>query len=75
MKAKNVSTVAGIGIQGSDYTGGKNGKDQAISSPWDVEIYHHEREDASVPVVIIAMAGTHQIWALFLEDTVWWKNK
>jgi hypothetical protein len=23
----------------------------------------------------IAMAGTHQIWGLFLEDTIWWKYK
>lgn len=28
-----------------------------------------------MPVLLIAIAGTHQIWALFLEDTIWWKEK
>ena len=28
-----------------------------------------------VDVVYIAMAGTHQIWAYFLRDVTWWKNK
>ena len=26
-------------------------------------------------VVYIAMAGTHQIWAYFLKDVTWWKNR
>lgn len=26
-------------------------------------------------VLLIAMSGTHQIWAYFLEDTTWWKGK
>lgn len=33
-----VSTVAGIGIQGSDKEGGAQGEEQPISSPWDVVI-------------------------------------
>nr|XP_033322371.1 NHL repeat-containing protein 2 isoform X1 [Megalopta genalis] len=72
---KIVSTVAGTGFQGHDYVGGKTGRDQALSSPWDVSIYRHEYADKSVPVLLIAMAGTHQIWALFLEDSIWWKNR
>lgn len=71
-----VTTIAGTGVQGHDYVGGKNGTDQALSSPWDVAIYKHEHgESRMVPVLLIAIAGTHQIWALFLEDTTWWKNR
>ncbi|XP_014203880.1 NHL repeat-containing protein 2 [Copidosoma floridanum] len=75
LKEKVVTTVAGTGVQGRDYTGGKMGKEQELSSPWDVAIYHHEQDGKTVPVLLIAIAGTHQIWALFLEDTIWWKKK
>lgn len=70
-----VTTVAGTGTQGHDYTGGEMGKKQGLSSPWDVAIYHHKQDGREVPVLLIAIAGIHQIWALFLEDTTWWKNK
>lgn len=71
---KNVSTIAGTGLQGDDRQGGKCGTNQVLSSPWDVAIYHHEYKDSRVPILLIAIAGTHQIWALFLEDTIWWKE-
>ncbi|XP_015116250.1 NHL repeat-containing protein 2 [Diachasma alloeum] len=72
LKSKSVTTLAGTGSQGHDYQGGKIGKAQAISSPWDVALYDYKENEQ---LLIIAMAGTHQIWALFLQDTVWWKNK
>ncbi|XP_066586124.1 NHL repeat-containing protein 2 isoform X2 [Prorops nasuta] len=74
---KSVETLAGTGVQGHDYTGGKSGINQELSSPWDVAIYHREYDNGekSVPLLLIAMAGTHQIWAYFLNDTVWWKSK
>ncbi|XP_072766908.1 NHL repeat-containing protein 2 [Anoplolepis gracilipes] len=72
---KNVSTIAGTGVQGYDRQGGKHGTNQILSSPWDVAIYHHEYKESIVPILLIAIAGTHQIWALFLEDTIWWKEK
>ncbi|XP_043265998.1 NHL repeat-containing protein 2 isoform X1 [Colletes gigas] len=72
---KTVITVAGTGSQDNDYVGGKLGKDQGLSSPWDVAIYNYENGKSTIPVLLIAVAGTHQIWALFLEDTVWWKNR
>ncbi|KAF7995026.1 hypothetical protein HCN44_004498 [Aphidius gifuensis] len=76
MKKRAVTTLAGNGKQGHDYVGGKNGKEQVLSSPWDVAIYYHEQNDGKkVPIIMIAIAGTHQLWALFLEDTIWWKNK
>ncbi|XP_051522840.1 NHL repeat-containing protein 2 isoform X2 [Myxocyprinus asiaticus] len=58
-----VSTLAGIGVQGTDKEGGAPGSQQPISSPWDVTL-----GNAGGDVLWIAMAGTHQIWALFLED-------
>uniref|UniRef100_A0A3B5LKD8 NHL repeat-containing protein 2 n=1 Tax=Xiphophorus couchianus TaxID=32473 RepID=A0A3B5LKD8_9TELE len=57
-----VSTLAGVGTQGTDKEGGAMGPQQPISSPWDVTLGSADN------VLWIAMAGTHQIWALFLED-------
>ncbi|XP_008561018.1 NHL repeat-containing protein 2 [Microplitis demolitor] len=74
-KEKTVKTLAGIGTQGNDYVGGKTGSEQALSSPWDVAIYHHTQNDKSIPILLIAIAGTHQIWGYFFEDTIWWKNR
>ncbi|KAM8924099.1 NHL repeat-containing protein 2 isoform 2-T2 [Pelodytes ibericus] len=56
-----VSTMAGVGSQGVDKTGGAPGPQQPISSPWDVAF-------GEQLVLWIAMAGTHQVWALMLED-------
>ncbi|KAL2078024.1 hypothetical protein ACEWY4_025709 [Coilia grayii] len=61
-----VTTIAGLGVQGTDKEGGAMGPHQPISSPWDVALgTAGGMEDG---VLWIAMAGTHQIWALFLED-------
>jgi sugar lactone lactonase YvrE len=79
-----VETVAGTGTQGHDRVGGKLWRQQVISSPWDLCLYRTPDMDMTFypdgnppirEVLIVAMAGTHQIWALFLEDTVWWKCK
>ncbi|XP_019868171.1 NHL repeat-containing protein 2 isoform X2 [Aethina tumida] len=72
-----VETIAGNGAQGHDRSGGNLWTKQIISSPWDLCLYTTPATD-NLPeyhVLIIAMAGTHQIWALFLQDTIWWKNK
>lgn len=34
----NVSTLAGVGVQGSDKDGGATGPQQPISSPWDLTL-------------------------------------
>ena len=34
----SVTTIAGTGFQGNDKEGGKLGKKQAISSPWDLAL-------------------------------------
>ncbi|ELU03866.1 hypothetical protein CAPTEDRAFT_52631, partial [Capitella teleta] len=59
--AGTVRTIAGNGKQGTDLAGGKLFCLQEISSPWDVVM-------GSEGVVYIAMAGTHQIWALCLDQ-------
>nr|XP_057917695.1 NHL repeat-containing protein 2 [Doryrhamphus excisus] len=61
-----VSTLAGLGIQGTDKAGGAMGDQQPISSPWDVTLGSAGGVEDNV--LWVAMAGTHQIWALFLAD-------
>ncbi|XP_051925346.1 NHL repeat-containing protein 2 isoform X2 [Hippocampus zosterae] len=61
-----VSTLAGSGVQGADKVGGGAGDQQPISSPWDVAL--GSAGGAEDNVLWVAMAGTHQIWALFLAD-------
>ncbi|GAA6110297.1 NHL repeat-containing protein 2 [Tachysurus ichikawai] len=63
---RKVITLAGIGIQGTDKEGGAMGLQQPISSPWDIVL--GTAGGTKDNVLWIAMAGTHQIWALFLED-------
>nr|XP_022919301.1 NHL repeat-containing protein 2 [Onthophagus taurus] len=78
---KIVETIAGDGQQGDDKIGGKFGKQQRLSSPWDIALFkthdlNNQVENKALKnVLIIAMAGTHQIWAYFLDDIVWWKSK
>ncbi|XP_012670004.2 NHL repeat-containing protein 2 isoform X2 [Clupea harengus] len=66
LSAGKVSTLAGLGTQGTDKEGGAMGPQQPISSPWDVAL--GTAGGVENGVLWIAMAGTHQIWALFLED-------
>nr|XP_003475097.1 NHL repeat-containing protein 2 [Cavia porcellus] len=65
--AEKVSTVAGIGIQGTDKEGGAKGEEQPISSPWDVAFGTSGSEVQRNNILWIAMAGIHQIWALLLD--------
>lgn len=55
-----VETIGGNGEQGFDYSGGKVGKAQQLSSPWDVEVANN--------TLYVAMAGTHQIWSISLPQ-------
>uniref|UniRef100_A0A2K6FBL4 NHL repeat-containing protein 2 n=1 Tax=Propithecus coquereli TaxID=379532 RepID=A0A2K6FBL4_PROCO len=68
LEAEKVSTVAGIGIQGTDKEGGAKGEQQPISSPWDVVFGSSGPEVQRDDILWIAMAGTHQIWALLLDS-------
>ncbi|CAD7700093.1 unnamed protein product [Ostreobium quekettii] len=62
LSGQQVRTLAGNGYQGSDYSGGKKGQSQQLSSPWDVQV------DAKGENVFVAMAGTHQIWRYNVAD-------
>lgn len=85
LTTKTVDTIAGHGKQGCDQTGGLIGTSQEISSPWDVVNYRTRDMDMSfhadgeaIPerdIILIAMAGTHQIWAIFKDESIWWKFK
>ena len=53
-----VTTVAGTGEQGYDRLGSGPGPEVSLSSPWDLALVEQR--------LWIAMAGTHQLWALDL---------
>ncbi|KAH0623735.1 hypothetical protein JD844_006828 [Phrynosoma platyrhinos] len=81
LQIEMVSTVAGVGIQGTDKEGGARGDEQPISSPWDIafgtsgcvlfifiDVVPFKVSGAHEDDVLwIAMAGIHQIWALMLD--------
>lgn len=58
-----VSTIAGTGAQSGDRDGGAPGREQALSSPWDLAL----SPDANT--LYVAMAGTHQLWSIDLADS------
>ncbi|XP_022223078.1 NHL repeat-containing protein 2 [Drosophila obscura] len=78
-----VETLAGTGHQGNERIGGRVGPLQSLSSPWDVAVFRTRDMDMSfhldernVPektILLISMAGTHQIWGYFPEGIIWWK--
>ncbi|KAK3766019.1 hypothetical protein RRG08_002262 [Elysia crispata] len=67
-----VTTLAGTGHQGTDKSGGKSYTTQELSSPWDLVM--SKTLDGGADVLLIAMAGTHQIWVFFLADGQWYKD-
>lgn len=85
LRERTVETIVGTGKQGTDFHGGAIGNVQDISSPWDVVVYKTKNMDMSFHVddseveqknvLLIAMAGTHQIWAHFMDKTIWWRYR
>ncbi|XP_076034408.1 NHL repeat-containing protein 2 isoform X2 [Oratosquilla oratoria] len=77
LETQTVETVVGTGEQACEKDlGGLPGKQQAISSPWDLCFgksldLSDEEEDN---LLVIAMAGSHQIWAYFLRDGKWFRG-
>ena len=69
-----VTTLAGTGRQGNDKEGGAVGVAQELSSPWDL-VMGKAPGDSEDDVIYIAMAGTHQLWVHFLQDTTWSKGR
>ena len=60
LKNREVLTVIGTGEKGKDKEGNKMPEEQKLSSPWDIVAINRD-------TLLIAMAGTHQIWALNLK--------
>ncbi len=56
---ETVETVAGTGAQARRGASGGPARETALNSPWDLELWGG--------VVVIAMAGSHQLWALDME--------
>ncbi len=56
---QTVSTVAGTGVQARWGASGGAARETALNSPWDLELWNG--------MVVIAMAGPHQLWVLDLE--------
>ena len=57
-----VTTWAGTGEMSNDRAGGGRGRRQGINSPWDLAV-HGSR-------LLVAMAGTHQIWRFELGNAL-----
>lgn len=57
-----VYTVIGTGEKGFDKEGNKKPELQKLSSPWDILAINRD-------TLLVAMAGTHQIWALNLKTS------
>lgn len=57
----SIHTLAGTGRQLRERTGGGPALEQDLSTPWDLAWFEGR--------VVIAMAGTHQLWGLTLRDT------
>lgn len=53
--------MVGTGEKGRDKEGNKDPEEQKLSSPWDIVAINRD-------TLIIAIAGTHQIWALNLRN-------
>ncbi len=77
LKTQKVYTLCGVSNRGCinigdhDLKGGKKGLEQSISSPWDLCLC--EKDDCKF--LLIACAGTHQIWLYTFGKTLkWWKN-
>ena len=64
-----MTTVAGNGELGSDRVGGViPATEQSLCSPWGLAF------DKTKKILLIAMAGSHQIWGLALDNaTIWTK--
>ena len=55
-----VETIAGTGSQGHGESGRGPGRSTELNSPWDL-VFHQGS-------LYIAMAGSHQLWSMSLED-------
>lgn len=70
--SRRVLTLIGTGRLGNDKIGGLKRSQQPIASPWDLCITESPFDHKTV--LLISMAGQHQIWAYAFEETQWWND-
>ncbi len=63
---RTVSTVAGTGQQAAWMGDGGAARQTALNSPWDVTLLERD----AGPLLLVAMAGPHQIWMIDLERSL-----
>jgi len=70
--SRRVLTLIGTGRLGNDKIGGLKRSQQPIASPWDLCIVESPFDHKTI--LLISMAGQHQIWAYAFEETKWWND-
>ncbi|UJR32078.1 hypothetical protein I4U23_019546 [Adineta vaga] len=70
--SRRVLTLIGTGRLGTDKVGGLKRSQQPIAAPWDLCITESPFDHKTV--LLISMAGQHQIWAYAFEETQWWND-
>ena len=63
---RTVSTVAGTGKQAAWMGDGGAARQTALNSPWDLALLERE----AGPLLLIAMAGSHQVWMIDLDRSL-----
>jgi thiol-disulfide isomerase/thioredoxin len=63
---RTVSTVAGTGQQAAWMGDGGTARQTALNSPWDLAMLERD----AGPLLLVAMAGSHQIWMIDLERSL-----
>jgi hypothetical protein len=81
LQTLRVRTLVGRVVQSLDLVSGAQFTEHVISSPWNLCLVSSDviagaslLEELDRDVLLIAMVGVHQIWALFLNKTTWWKD-
>lgn len=73
---RKVQTIAGNGQLGNDEEGGALFTCQSLNTPWDLCLVNSAANPPTDPdVLLIAMAGSHQIWLFALKDGVRWPKR
>jgi len=64
--SRTVSTIAGTGKQAAWMGDGGAARQTALNSPWDLALLERE----AGPLLLVAMAGSHQIWMIDLDRSL-----
>jgi thiol-disulfide isomerase/thioredoxin len=71
LKTGQVRTIVGDGVKGdNDYRGGAAGAEQRLNSPWDCLLLEDNNDTINNQVLLVAIAGQHQIWRVDIATGV-----